>query len=133
MIRVYHFMSIDLGNFKTGYLLVYNGIQWSCFILVVVSLLKLLRGGLGKQCSGPTPKQSGNKTTKLQRLYVGRNNFDVSFGERERKIHTEILEPEAGAVDSGSIRSGKVPVQAPQARTPSARDLHLKTRQCAQQ
>ena len=41
-------MSIDLENFKTGYLLVYNGIQWSCFILVVVSLLKLLRGGLGK-------------------------------------------------------------------------------------
>lgn len=45
-------MSVALGKVKTGYLLVYNAIQWSCFILVVVSLLKLLRGGLGELCSG---------------------------------------------------------------------------------
>ena len=37
-----------LGKLKIGYLLVYNGIQWSCFILIVVALLKLLRGGLGE-------------------------------------------------------------------------------------
>lgn len=52
VLKVYCFMSVALGKVKTGYLLVYNAIQWSCFILVVVSLLKLLRGGLGKLCSG---------------------------------------------------------------------------------
>ena len=82
MIRVYCFMSVDLGNFKTGYLLVYNGIQWSCFILVVVSLLKLLRGGLGKQWNGPTPKQSGNKTT----MFCTLKNF---YAVERRLVMTE--------------------------------------------
>ena len=85
VLKIYCFMSVALGKVKTGYLLVYNAIQWSCFILVVVSLLKLLRGGLGELCSGlslwyiswcgsnwvivPFPdlisKQSGNGTTKF--------------------------------------------------------------------
>ena len=47
----------------------------------------------------------------------------------------EIIEPEAGVVDSESIRSGKVPVQSihPRPATLSAGDLHLKMRQCNHQ
>ena len=46
----------------------------------------------------------------------------------------EIIELEAGVVDSESIRSGKVPVQSihPRPATPSAGDLHLQIRQCFQ-
>lgn len=36
-----------LSKMKTGYLLVYNGVQWSGFILIVLTLLKALRGGSG--------------------------------------------------------------------------------------
>ena len=44
----------------------------------------------------------------------------------------EIIEPEAEVVDGESICSGKVPIQSihPRPATPSAGDLHLKTRQC---
>ena len=37
-----------LDKVKLGYLVVYNGIQWSGFILIVLALLKSLRGGSGK-------------------------------------------------------------------------------------
>ena len=47
---VYLLCAEVVGKLKTVYLLAYNGIQWSCFILVVVTLLKLLRGGLGEPC-----------------------------------------------------------------------------------
>ena len=40
-------------------------------------------------------------------------------------MRQEIIEPEAGVVDSESIRSGKVPVQSihPRPTTPSTRDV----------
>ena len=37
-----------LDKVKLGYLLLYNGIQWSGFILIVLALLKAVRGGMGK-------------------------------------------------------------------------------------
>jgi len=37
-----------LDNVKLGYLVLYNGIQWSGFILIFLALLKSLRGGSGK-------------------------------------------------------------------------------------
>lgn len=69
-------MSVALGKVKTGYLLVYNAIQWSCFILVVVSLLKLLRGGLGKLCI-----RSGLSLFRLSLWYISwcGSEFIVSF------------------------------------------------------
>lgn len=36
-----------LSKMKTGYLLLYNGVQWSGFILIVLTLLRTLRGGTG--------------------------------------------------------------------------------------
>lgn len=37
-----------LKKLRIGYLLLYNLIQWSGFILIVVTLLKCLAGGMGK-------------------------------------------------------------------------------------
>ena len=46
----YHYLVLSvLTKLKTAYLLIYNGIQWSGFILVVVTLLKALRGGESKR------------------------------------------------------------------------------------
>lgn len=65
-----------LGKLKTGYLLVYNGIQWSCFILIVVALLKLLRGGLGESCCGV-----GSSTVhRLSCRRVGRSPLRIHHG-----------------------------------------------------
>lgn len=57
-VESYDFIMNVLRKVKIAYLLIYNGIQWSGFILIVLALLKCLRGG--KEGIQTTYEQTGD-------------------------------------------------------------------------
>lgn len=65
-----------LKKLRIGYLLLYNLIQWSGFILIVVTLLKCLAGGMGKP---PPPNKCSHAHLTLTLQLAHSSAFGVNI------------------------------------------------------